>query len=238
MVDVATRPASGIFSKIHFPSNTIDVPRADTPLTGPRGHRTRISPLPRRNPRCATRPGGPTHRQPGHSCPGPDAPSKRGPAGNAVADSIVTFLRSMGPRPVFACTRAGGPCYRNVAKRDLKIRYGVSRRAGTPFRPMRVSAGPSGLRIVLRTRNRSMNAPANDLLALRAKAHGAKAHGAKAHGPWNVDCIADQQRSNNDRTPPKSPLTTPKRSMTKTTQSHPKFFSKKIDVPRESDSCS
>ncbi len=52
-------------------------------------------------------------------------PQSLGPKGNAVADSIVTFLRSMGPRPVFACTRAGGPCYRNVAKRDLKIRYGV-----------------------------------------------------------------------------------------------------------------
>ena len=174
MVDVATRPASGIFGKIHFPSNTIDVPRADTPLTGPRGHRTRISPLPRRNPRRATRPGGPTHRQPGHSCPGPDAPSKRGPAGRYTLSANESVCRPFGP----------ADCVAN--------------------------------------KNRSMNAPANDLLALRAK----------AHGPWDVDCIADQQRSNNDRTPPKSPLTTPKRSMTKTTQSHPKFFSNKIDVPR------
>ncbi len=124
VVDVATRPASGIFSKIHFPSNTIDVPRADTPLTGPRGHRTRISPLPRRNPRRATRPGGPTHRQPGRSCPGPDAPSKRGPAGRYTLSANESVCRPCGP----------ADCVAN--------------------------------------KNRSMNAPANDLLALRAKAHG------------------------------------------------------------------
>jgi hypothetical protein len=46
-----------------FPNNTIEVPRADTPLTGPRGHRTRISPVPDA-----------THG------------AQHGPEGNAVAD--------------------------------------------------------------------------------------------------------------------------------------------------------